>query len=312
MFKTKLLHEEGGVNMKTIFTRELNNNDIVATCFMVMRKIARENGNLIAYIGDKTGDVKAQIPDEKDELKVGDVIWVRGFKDTILIVDEYKREEDFDIKNFLPTIETPIQKIMKELEEISTEEFKSEEVKALNDYFFKDENFLERFKKGIGGLRQHHNYIGGLAEHTLNVMYMAKVLAHRYDCRFKEIAILAAKLHDIGKIEEYFVDGPFSVTMRGEMEGHIIIGMGMIEEAFRLGGDIYSEEFKNRLKGCIVQHHGKPEYGSPKATNTVEAFIVHYADYIDATFNKVELAKGDTEPGNWSEYDRRIGTRIYV
>jgi len=298
--------------MKTIFTTELNDNDVIATCFMVMKKLTRENGKLIAYIGDKTGDVKAEIPDENDILKVGDVIWIRGFKDRILLVEEFKIENDYDINNFLPTVPIPIEEIMSEMDKISEEEFTTEETKALNDYFFKNENFLARFKKGIGGLRQHHNYIGGLAEHTLNVMYMAKVLAHRYDCRSKEIAVLAAKLHDIGKIEEYFVDGPFSVTMRGEMEGHIVIGIGMIEEAFRLGGDIYSEEFKHILKGCIVQHHGKPEFGSPKSTNTTEAFVVHYADYIDATFNKIELVKANTEPGTWSEYDRRIGTRIFV
>lgn len=307
----KLFQKEGEY-MKTIFARDLNDNDVVATCFMIMKKVAREDGNLIAYIGDKTGDIKAQIPDKEDYLKVGDVIWARGYKDTILLIEEFKKEEDYDIKDFLPTVNIPIENIMKEMEDISEEEFKTPETKALNDYFFTNEEFIERFKKGIGGLRQHHNYIGGLAEHTLNVMYMAKVLAYRYDCRFKEIAILAAKLHDIGKIEEYFVDGPFAVTMRGEMEGHIVIGMGMIEEAFRLGGDIYSEEFKNRLKGCIVQHHGKPEYGSPKTTNTEEAFVVHYADYIDATFNKVELVKGNVAPGTWSEYDRRIGTKLFV
>lgn len=137
-------------------------------------------------------------------------------------------------------------------------------------------------------------------------------MAYRYDCRYKEIAILAAKLHDIGKIVEYFVDGPFSVTMRGDMEGHIVIGLGMIEEAFKVGGNIYTEDFKHRLKGCIVQHHGKPEFGSPKAPNTEEAYIVHYADYVDATMNKIALVKENTAPDTWSEYDRRIGTRLYI
>lgn len=143
-------------------------------------------------------------------------------------------------------------------------------------------------------------------------MYMTKVMAYRYNCRHKEIAILAAKLHDIGKTEEYDVNGPFSVSIRGEMEGHIVIGVTMIEEAFKSGGNIYSEDFKNRIKGCIVQHHGKIEYGSPKAPNTEEAFIVHYADFVDATMNKVGQVKDITEPGTWSEYDRRIGTRLYI
>lgn len=53
---------------------------------------------------------------------------------------------------------------------------------------------------GIGGFIQHHAYLGGFAENTFNVTYIARALAYRYDCRNKEIAILATKLYDIGKV----------------------------------------------------------------------------------------------------------------
>jgi len=99
--------------------------------------------------------------------------------------------------------------------------------------------------------------------------------------------------------------------VKGEMEGHIVIGITMLEEAFNIGGNIYSDDFKHRIKGCVVQHHGKLEYGSPKVPNSEEAYIVHYADYIDATFNKIGQIKDITQPFTWSEYDRRIGTRLY-
>ncbi|QGU95900.1 HD domain-containing protein [Clostridium bovifaecis] len=298
--------------MKTIFAKDVNRDAVLETSFMIMKKLSREGEKLIAFIGDKTGDLKASIPDADNDIEVGDVIWIKGVAENILSVEEIRKEKDYNIEDYLPVVKRPIEDIMTELDKISREEFKSKETIALNDYFFKDKDFVERFKKGIGGLRQHHNYRGGLAEHILNVTYMAKTMAYRYDCRYKEIAILAAKLHDIGKIEEYFVDGPFSVTMRGEMEGHIVIGLGMIEEAFKAGGNIYTEDFKHRLKGCIVQHHGKPEFGSPKAPNTEEAYIVHYADYVDATMNKIALVKENTAPDTWSEYDRRIGTRLYI
>ncbi|NLP28396.1 MAG: phosphohydrolase, partial [Clostridia bacterium] len=57
--------------------------------------------------------------------------------------------------------------------------------------------------------------------------------------------------------------------------------------------------------------HGKVEYGSPKAPNTEEAYIVHFADYVDATMNKIGQIKDLLEPDTWSDYDRRIGTRLY-
>lgn len=303
----------GGLKyMKTIFVKDIKRESEVESSFMIMKKLSNDGDKLICFLGDKTGDIKATIPDVEDTLKTGDVIWVKGVYENSFIIEEFQKEDNYNIEDYLPTVKRPIEDIMNELEQISKEEFKSKEAITLDNYFFKNNDFLEEFKKGIGGVKQHNNYRGGLAEHTLNVTYMAKIMAYRYDCRFKEIAILGAKLHDIGKIVEYSADGPFSVTMRGEMEGHIIIGLNMIEEAFKKGGNIYSEDFKQRLKGCIVQHHGKPEFGSPKSPNTEEAYIVHFADYVDSTMNKITQIKEITEPDTWSEYDRRIGTRIYI
>jgi 3'-5' exoribonuclease len=298
--------------MKNKYIKDIKENEHVESSFMIMKKLSKDGDSLVVYLGDKTGDIKSFIPDGKEDLKVGEVIFIKGKKSAGLQVSNYKKEKKYIIDDYLPALSKPIEDIMKEIDEISEEEFKSAEAKTINEYFFKEEDFLNKFKRGIGGLSQHHNYIGGLAEHTLNVMYMTKVMAYRYDCRYKELAILAAKLHDIGKIEEYDVNGPFSVAMRGEMEGHIVIGVTMLEEAFKAGGKVYSEDFKHRLRGCVVQHHGKVEYGSPKVPNTEEAYIVHYADFVDATLNKVGQVKDQTTAGTWSEYDRRIGTRLYV
>lgn len=298
--------------MKHSYVKDIKEGAKVHDSFMVMKKLNFDGENVVAFLGDRTGEVKSLVCNKNNSIKVGDVITVKGVKEGMLKASEFKFEKDYECDEYLPTISRPLDEIINELEQISLEEFKSAETKSLNDYFFTNSEFMEKFKNGIGGLSQHHNYRGGLAEHTLNVMYLTKVFAYRYDCRFKDIAILAAKLHDIGKIEEYNTEGPFKMTMRGEMEGHIVIGISMIEEAFKAGGDLYSEDFKHRLRGCIVQHHGKVEYGSPKAPNTEEAYIVHYADYVDATMNKIGQIKDLTEPNKWSEYDRRIGTKLYV
>jgi 3'-5' exoribonuclease len=289
--------------------KQYNDESEIETLLMVKKKYQDGESKNVYFLGDKTGDIKVTLS-KKYNFHVGDVVKVIISSQGEVNLDSDNVIKEYMLEDFLPSVKRPIEDIMKELEAISLEEFKSSEVQALNDYFFSDKEFTEKFKKGIGGLSQHHGYIGGLAEHTLNVTYLAKVFADRYNCKNKEIAILAAKLHDIGKIYEYSVGGPFAVTMRGEMEGHIIIGISMVEEAFKKSPHIYSEEFIQRIKGCIVQHHGKVEYGSPKAPNTEEAFIVHYADYVDATMNKIWQVKEATEPGTWSEYDRRIGTRL--
>lgn len=298
--------------MKAVRIKDIAMGKKIESTFMIKKILSKEGNNVLIYMGDITGDIKALVPDPKSLLKVGNVIKVIGVLSSLFEASFCSKISEYNIEDYIPTVKRPIEDIMRELDDLSKEEFKSIECITMNDYFFKNQAFLNKFKKAIGGVSQHHNYIGGLAEHTLNVMYLSKVLAHRYNCRNKEIAILAAKLHDIGKIEEMYYDGPFSYTLRGDMEGHIVIGITMLEEAFKVNPDLYTEDFKLRLKGCVIQHHGKPEFGSPKAPNSEEAYIVHYADYIDATMNKIEIIKKDVPPNNWSAYDRRIEGRIYV
>lgn len=298
--------------MKERYLNEINIGEKIEISLMVIKILSRDEVTLTAYIGDKTKEVKAIINDEDKKISVGQVIKTKGTYDNIYKAEILDIIEDFDLRDYVPSVKRSVEDIMNELEELTSAEFKSPEVIALNNYFFKDEKFLERFKKAIGGVYQHHNYLGGLAEHTLGVTYLAKVFADRYNCRYKEIAILGAKLHDIGKIKEMNYDGPFTYSLEGEMEGHIVIGVTMVEEAFRGDPELYTHEFKERIKGIIVQHHGKLEYGSPKTMKSQESYIVHYSDYIDATMNKIDIVIEGVEKGSWTSYERRMEGRIFV
>lgn len=297
---------------KDVFLQDIKNGSNINTSFMVMRIMYKDTSKIVCILADKTGDIKATLSNKKQDITEGIVIQVEGTKDGNLEVKKYEVISEYNIEDYLPTVSRPIEDIMEEIELYTDEYIISREGKALNDYFFKDEEFLEKFKKGIGGVSMHHNYIGGLAEHTLNVMYLVTMLCERYDCRKTEMAVLAAKLHDIGKVYELSYDGPFKYTLRGEMEGHIVIGVEMIDKAIREKPGFYSEDFIARIKGCVVQHHGKLEYGSPREMRLEEAFILNYADSIDATMNKISQIKAITAEGSWSEYDRRIETRLYL
>ena len=297
---------------KDIFLANVKNGSEIKTSLMVMRVMFRDTTKVVCILADKTGEIKATIQNKAGDIVEGKVIEIEGKKDTNLEVKKYTFVEEYNSIDYLPTVKRDIEDIMEEIELYTDEYIISREGKALNDYFFKDEDFLEKFKRGIGGVSMHHNYIGGLAEHTLGVMYLTIMLCERYDCRNKEIAILAAKLHDIGKIYELYYDGPFKYTLRGEMEGHIVIGTEMLDKAFNDNPGFYSEDFITRMKGCIVQHHGKLEYGSPREMRMEESFILNSADSIDATMNKISQIKEKTEPGSWSEYDRRIETKLYL
>lgn len=295
---------------KKIFLKDLKDGNVKIS-LMIMKKLYKDNNKMVYTLSDRSGYINAKI-NVKLKLEVGQVVEIEGVKDFIIDVTNLRVLEKFNIEDYLPTVDRPIGDIMNDIEDISKECIISPQAVKLNDYFFKDEDFLEKFKKGIGGVSMHHNYIGGLAEHTLNVMYLTKVLCDRYDCRRREIAVLSAKLHDIGKIYELDYNGPFKYTLEGELEGHIVIGVQMIDRAIRDLNVPFSEDFVRRIKGCITQHHGKLEYGSPKKANMEESFILNFADSVDATMNKITQIKEETKLDTWSQYDRRIETKLYL
>ncbi|MBX4270760.1 3'-5' exoribonuclease YhaM family protein [Clostridium estertheticum] len=297
---------------KENFLNDIKSGTNIKISLMVMKIMFKDASKFVCILVDKSGEVKANIPSKNGDITEGSVIEVEGFKDKNLDVKKYKFILDYNLSDYLPTVKRPIEDIMNEMGTLTNKYIISNEGKALNDYFFKNELFLDKFQRGIGGVSMHHNYIGGLAEHTLNVMYLTATLCERYECKRTEIAVLAAKLHDIGKIYELYYDGPFKYTLRGEMEGHIVIGVELLDRAIRENESLYSEDFITRIKGCLVQHHGKPEFGSPRGMKMEESFIVNFADSTDATMNKISQMKDKTEPGNWSDYDRRIDTKLYL
>lgn len=295
---------------KNVFLEGLKDGNVKIS-LMIIKKLYKDGNKNVYLLSDKTGYINGKIA-SKLRLEPGQVVEIEGVKDSLIDVNHLKNVEEYEIEDYLVTVKRPIEEIMNDIEEITKECITSPEGKKLNDYFFKDEKFLEKFKKGIGGVSMHHNYIGGLAEHTLNVMYLTKILCERYNCRRKEIAILSAKLHDIGKLDELYYNGPFKYTLEGELEGHIVIGVQMIDRAIKDMDVPFSEDFIRRIKGCIVQHHGKLEYGSPRVANMEESIILNFADNIDATMNKIEQIKEDTKENAWSQYDRRIETKLYL
>lgn len=295
---------------KKPYLKDLKSGNIKIT-LMIMKKLYKDRNKMVYTLCDKSGYINGKINDRL-RLEPGQVIEIEGVKDSVIDVSSVKIIEDFDVDDYLVSVDRDIDEIMDEIEEISKAYITSPQAKKLNDYFFKDLEFLEKFKRGIGGISMHHNYIGGLAEHTLNVMYLTMVLCERYDCRRTELAILSAKLHDIGKIYELDYNGPFKYTIEGELEGHIVIGVQMIDRAIRELEVPFSEDFVRRIKGCITQHHGKLEYGSPKKANMEESYILNFADSVDATMNKIYQLKLGTDADNWSIYDKKIETKLYL
>ncbi|WP_303166610.1 3'-5' exoribonuclease YhaM family protein [Phascolarctobacterium sp.] len=167
-------------------------------------------------------------------------------------------------------------------------------------------NTYEAFVNNPAGTRLHHAYIGGLLQHSVDVADLAVALAGQIEGVDKDLIIAGALLHDLGKIREISSQIGFPYTNEGRFMGHIAMTSLMVQEAaakLRIPASRLEQ-----LQHILLSHHGDNEKGSPVACATREAFIVHYADEINAVMNQFEQREGK---GAW-EYNRMLGRNLLM
>lgn len=182
--------------------------------------------------------------------------------------------------------------------------------RILEMYFVQDKEFTENFKKHSAAKSVHHGFMGGLLEHTLGVTDMCQYFSEHYPMLHRDLLITAALFHDMGKIQE-ISDFPMNdYTDDGQMLGHIYIGARAMEDAAsKIPG--FPVKLKNELVHCILSHHGKMEFGSPKVPAIMEAMALHMADNADAklqTMKEIFQAAGDNM--DWLGYNRMFESNL--
>lgn len=160
---------------------------------------------------------------------------------------------------------------------------------------------------------KHHATVGGLLEHTRNVLTTAVWLAHRYREVLPDmeppldlgVVAAGAALHDIGKLRELRATATgFEYTPEGNLLGHIVMGRDYVRDAateLRAKHPDFTLDFETqlRLEHTILSHQRLPEWGAPKTNMTPESLLIHYADDIDAKYyimyHILAEATGDAE-----------------
>jgi 3'-5' exoribonuclease len=117
-------------------------------------------------------------------------------------------------------------------------------------------------------------------------------------------------LHDIGKIYELSSLPENEYTDSGNLLGHIIMGTMMVRDKIKLIPG-FSVALVTEIEHCILAHHGKLEYGSPKVPATVEAYALHLADNYDAKMESFkELFKNNEGDIMWLGFNKNLDTNV--
>jgi 3'-5' exoribonuclease len=192
---------------------------------------------------------------------------------------------------------------------------KNQQLKALVGEFLADSELMEKFCNSPAAIKVHHDYIGGLLEHTHNMLRVAVAILQLYPDVQPDLVLTGIFLHDIGKTDELAYDMAFSYTDSGQLIGHISKSLLIINQkadSLRSRGTKIDPEVLDSLGHIILSHHGAYEFGSPKLPATAEAFMVCYIDNLDAKISQVTSAiDNEVSDSNWTAWQNSLQTRLY-
>lgn len=317
--------------MSRRFINQLGEREQVDEIFLAAEKQLRTNrqGNLYIQmrLSDRTGSVTAMMWNASEQLygrfENGNYVRVQGmsqfYNGTLqMIVNRIDRAEprEIDETDFITLASEEVDHMAVRVAEM-LRAIKSGPLRDLAECFLMDEEFMRSFTSAPAGVKNHHAYQGGLLEHVLSLMELVKVVAPRYPEIDPDLLLMGAFLHDSGKIHELTYERDLGYSDEGQLIGHLVIGVGMLDEKIseveKLSDEQFPVDLGLRLRHMIVSHHGEYEYGSPKLPMTLEAIALHYLDNLDAKMHSVSqlMSEDANAESAWTPYQPNLGRKLY-
>lgn len=283
-------------------------------------------------VADRTGDIPLKFwggPDEQHVrrlhaiIKEGDVISVNGS------VSEYNGQLEihvndipgalvpvaqFNVQEFIPSSERNLDEMLAEYcakADAITDPTCKVVLRALLTDDVKKKLLLAPAATSV-----HHARLGGLLEHTLQLVALCECICPLYPRLNRELLVTGALIHDLGKIEEYELKGAILATPLQALVGHISLLAGRIMTL--KGATGVDDVMLMKIAHLIVSHHGMQEWGSPKSPAIPEALVLSQIDKMDANIDRMQfliddIAKGKTFARDKDTfYDKTDERTIYL
>ncbi len=284
---------------------------------------------LKCLLRDATGEIVAR-QWSFDESTLGELadagfVWAAGhtqvYNGQIQFIVEQVKPVDVDeeeLAALLPTTAFNIDEMFQEVRAILGT-MTHPAMKALADTYFQDEELMSAFRRCPAAVSVHHAYIGGLLEHTRQLLKLADGMLPQYPQLNRDLVLMGLFLHDLGKTVELEWTKGFDYTTDGNLIGHVVRGAIWLQvkaaRAAKESGERLSADALRALQHIILTHHGELEHGAVKVPATPEAILVAMLDNLDAKTASA-LARTRNEPPNdsaspFTEKIWSLGTRLY-
>lgn len=305
--------------------KEFKEGDRVFDIYLCKHKQAAVTKNGKAYenviLQDRTGTIDAKVW-EPDNPGIGDYSpldyievygEVNSFQGSLQVSVKRIRvcsEGEYDPAEYLPVSSKDLSGMYNELLKLIGSIENPYLKELLEAFFVKDEAFIRAFRNSSAAKTVHHGFVGGLLEHTLSVTKLCDYYCSAYPILKRDLLLTAAMCHDIGKTKEISPFPQNDYTDDGQLLGHIVMGAQMAaEKAAEIPG--FPHSLLTEVQHCILAHHGKYEFGSPKIPALMEALALNYADDTDAKLETFkEILENNSENTGWLGYNRLFESNL--
>jgi len=219
------------------------------------------------------------------------------------------REGEYSPADYLPVSTKNIPEMYRQLTAIIGSLSNAYLKKLAESFFVEDKEFIKSFCDHSAAKAVHHGFVGGLLEHTLGVVKLCDYFVTMYPYLSRDLLLTAALFHDVGKTRELSLFPSNDYTDDGQLLGHIVMGVMMVEARIREIPN-FPEKTASELLHCILAHHGELEYGSPKKPALAEALALSLADNSDAKLETMKEALSGALNGDWVGYNRYFESNL--
>lgn len=306
------------------FIKDLKEGDRLFDVYLCKHKQAAVTKNGKPYenviLQDKTGTIDAKVwepnnpgigdYDTLDYIEVyGEVNNFQGALQVNVKRIRVCNETEYDPADYLPVSSKDIDQMYTELLKFVGSIQNTYLKKLLESFFVKDQDFVRAFRKSSAAKTVHHGFVGGLLEHTLSVTKLCDYYCTAYPILKRDLLLTAAMCHDIGKTKEISPFPENDYTDDGQLLGHIVMGSQMIGE-HAAGIEGFPHKLLSEVQHCVLAHHGKYEYGSPKIPALMEALALNHADDTDAKMETFKEILENTNEQGWLGYSRLFESNL--
>ena len=310
---------------------QLGENESVNEIYVASGKQLRPNrqGNLYLQLqlSDKSGAVNAMMWNANDavyrKFEDGDYVRIQGTSQFYngamqVIVSQIEKVDsrEVDQSDFMQISPRQMDELLRQLAE-QLRAIRNIHLRNLAECFLIDEAMIARFRVSPAAIKNHHAYEGGLLEHVVSLIKIAKAIVPFYPQVDEDLLVIGVLFHDIGKVDELTSDKGLAYSDEGQLIGHLVSGVAIVDrlvaEAEKLAGQPFPRELSLRIKHMVVSHHGKLEFGSPKVPMTAEALALHYLDSLDAHLHGFEklLAEDANVDSRWTSFSPQFGRKLF-